>query len=991
MLKAEGNNWFYGSDSPDNQGKPPPESGSKASFTMIWFVPVLRYLVTIEGTNIGLQNEPVKVLLPILLTGISLWNGREVAVDLAEHRGEHVKGDPICVNAECMDGGDLLQGATKETGDESQKDKAEVSLTKQKKMKREREDGEDQGDEVPPPKKTSGDDQAEKINLLALQLIRAIHYRELDAVKHLFENEGANPDIPWGGEYPLHLSLDMWVEPVLTLEDRIKSYEIFLLVINKCEKLEQRYRSKTLLERLFDEIRTPKRKTNRIQIGQSVEYTYLESTLVALQLLLECGARISLTDFVYLLHRKFDGKKHLRSIALESFKHTRENPEEVMYDGLPMLHYIWFSDFCSFESARWLTSDWGLDSALSDNFSELFIRTILNEYSRYSNNIPLKVRYLIEQFGVSCLLSGDKDENHPVALLLKIDPFFSFDHCAACKYCELTDFIVDLLASHGFYLLSYQIMDMSLAEFVLVNPSKYTDKTIRFVVVNAGVDPSLLMIKDKPVTLYIAKHLDEYSDSLYSWLLDRCKQSPDFMPAHFGQILIEVLSFKAASTDIFTKSKVIKTDLVIERVIDLINRGADCFVSNHSGACPFVLIFSDSWLEHALGQMAPDERVIRVLGSYLETRVDGNYVSSIKIGKQLLLSYLMKCWCRNRLSRNQMDSRIQVLLNAGYIPGLIETIELSGDSLDLSRELNWAHFKVREKLGLKYLSLLAVLNYYESPGKESVEYELFKNIRFEALKKLVKVRHSRRVNENLWRLVESLGDKDEMQRSLREGADINALMYGKSPLHMAVENNDIEIVDLLLSSGADIELKDSTGLTPLLISCSVPSTVSYYLLKEYVKKLAVLQLLLDRGADIQARSKAGRTSLHMAALGGHMEAVEELLKRKSHIEAKDNKGFTALHLAVYNGHVDIAKKFLEEGAEVDSISNEGGTPLFWAANGGDKDIVMLLLANGADPTISDAYGTLPEDAAESKGFHDCAGIIIRHRNEFPDTDDPQNQ
>jgi len=73
----------------------------------------------------------------------------------------------------------------------------------------------------------------------------------------------------------------------------------------------------------------------------------------------------------------------------------------------------------------------------------------------------------------------------------------------------------------------------------------------------------------------------------------------------------------------------------------------------------------------------------------------------------------------------------------------------------------------------------------------------------------------------------------------------------------------------------------------------------------------IVEILLDIGIDINSKNNNGNTALHVAAIHGNMNIVEILLDRGADINSKDNDGQTALHEAAANGYTNIVEILLE--------------------------------------------------------------------------------
>ncbi|MEO0801659.1 MAG: ankyrin repeat domain-containing protein [Cyanobacteria bacterium J06642_2] len=138
---------------------------------------------------------------------------------------------------------------------------------------------------------------------------------------------------------------------------------------------------------------------------------------------------------------------------------------------------------------------------------------------------------------------------------------------------------------------------------------------------------------------------------------------------------------------------------------------------------------------------------------------------------------------------------------------------------------------------------------------------------------------------------------------LDAGADVNAYYshLGWTPLHLAAQGQ-MELAELLLHRGADIEKPDKYRLRPLHVAASHGEA-------------EIVRLLLDNGADIEANSNAG-TPLHAAAGKGHAEAISTLLDRGAICDRRDGLGKTALHLAIDREHFEAVRVLLQRGANV---------------------------------------------------------------------------
>ena len=150
------------------------------------------------------------------------------------------------------------------------------------------------------------------------------------------------------------------------------------------------------------------------------------------------------------------------------------------------------------------------------------------------------------------------------------------------------------------------------------------------------------------------------------------------------------------------------------------------------------------------------------------------------------------------------------------------------------------------------------------------------------------------------------GDVQEVRKCLQQGADVNTRGFGHTPLIYAIRGWNREeykqIVKLLLEYGADVNLSDWVGNTPLL--ATIFGGGGYEALK----------LLLEYGVDVESNGQAVTkyTPLMCAARNGKSKVVKLLLENGVDIEAKDFEGKTALKTATLWKRTETAKILKDE-------------------------------------------------------------------------------
>jgi ankyrin repeat protein len=198
------------------------------------------------------------------------------------------------------------------------------------------------------------------------------------------------------------------------------------------------------------------------------------------------------------------------------------------------------------------------------------------------------------------------------------------------------------------------------------------------------------------------------------------------------------------------------------------------------------------------------------------------------------------------------------------------------------------------------------------------------------------------------------------------GADVNVQDYaGMSPLHYACSKNDPELVDLLLSSGANVNIKDSLGFTPL-ISCfkevtwpsfngpAVGACGVYYLSTNRPQKVTsykIVKALLNNGAKVNERDKEGRSALNYAILQNNQPVLLLLLSSGAKVSNVTSVREELLTNAIYRGNSEIVKWLLEEGCDPNQNDNDGKTILYMAAEVGTSKMVQYLIEAGGNPSV----------------------------------------
>ena len=243
-------------------------------------------------------------------------------------------------------------------------------------------------------------------------------------------------------------------------------------------------------------------------------------------------------------------------------------------------------------------------------------------------------------------------------------------------------------------------------------------------------------------------------------------------------------------------------------------------------------------------------------------------------------------------------------------------------------------------------------------------------------------------------IARTLINKDPSIVNFEESSGKTALMIASA--HRDIER-DVELIQMLIDVGADVEAQTNDGLTALMVASGLGHIKS-------------TQMLIDAGAKIETRAENGQTALLFACSGlnppyssvsrryyykyktEHIDVIKALLQNNADVNARDNEGWACLML-VYDRYranrrnrslldtgltlgqlpseraIQITKELLENGADPNIRSNSGVTPLMLAVSAvsGESFVKMLIEHradsnaqtndNTASPAICSHHGT----------------------------------
>lgn len=186
------------------------------------------------------------------------------------------------------------------------------------------------------------------------------------------------------------------------------------------------------------------------------------------------------------------------------------------------------------------------------------------------------------------------------------------------------------------------------------------------------------------------------------------------------------------------------------------------------------------------------------------------------------------------------------------------------------------------------------------------------------------------VNLGLWYAVRSFDNLDLVKCFVENGANVNIKwLDGWTLLHCSQNE---QVIDYLISHGADVNAKDDAGQTPLNWVCNCRCDDAYI---EWAK------CLLEHGANPNIGDNYGNVPLRYLVKNATrytpkvgddvvkdaIKMMDLLIENKANVNAKDIYGETPLYVAALNGGIDVFKYLMEHGADI-NIKNNNGESLY---------------------------------------------------------------
>ncbi|XP_034540783.1 ankyrin repeat and SOCS box protein 15 [Notolabrus celidotus] len=186
---------------------------------------------------------------------------------------------------------------------------------------------------------------------------------------------------------------------------------------------------------------------------------------------------------------------------------------------------------------------------------------------------------------------------------------------------------------------------------------------------------------------------------------------------------------------------------------------------------------------------------------------------------------------------------------------------------------------------------------------------------------------------------------------------------GETFVTLAVKDDLVDNVKLLLKHGASPHATNSTNESPLLLAVRAGS-------------YRMASTLITGGARVEQVCLKKWTAMHEASRAGCAHVMELLLQKGGQVSETDQHGVTPLGIAAEYSHPEVLELLIKHGADVNAQAPNGDSVLYDAAGSGNPDCIDILLQNGANPNLRNLSSQLPIHHAAHEGHYLALRIFI---------------
>lgn len=197
----------------------------------------------------------------------------------------------------------------------------------------------------------------------------------------------------------------------------------------------------------------------------------------------------------------------------------------------------------------------------------------------------------------------------------------------------------------------------------------------------------------------------------------------------------------------------------------------------------------------------------------------------------------------------------------------------------------------------------------------------------------------------------------------------------QSFLLLGVKRNNVALARMTLEElGADVDHVDEDG------NCGLHWAAWY-------KIAPMAEYLVSRGANPNIRNSKGQTPLHWACMGGNLACVRVLVRKaRAQLDVQDKDGYYPTHAAAQHGKTAVLEYLKLNGADLHARDGSNRTLLHWAAFKNELITAQYLVNQGLSLSVADTGGRLALHWAASQNNLDLVSYLVGVYEERMDGD-----
>ena len=222
------------------------------------------------------------------------------------------------------------------------------------------------------------------------------------------------------------------------------------------------------------------------------------------------------------------------------------------------------------------------------------------------------------------------------------------------------------------------------------------------------------------------------------------------------------------------------------------------------------------------------------------------------------------------------------------------------------------------------------------------------------------------------------GDIPIIREYIHLGLNINQTIFtsGETLLHIATLNNQFDLVQFLLQSGADVSLEDRDGFNAISIACIYEKA-----------NVRILDLLVSKGASLDHIFPTQEPLLMMMCRLDYTDKAEYLINHGANLNVCDrtDQNRTPLMQAIQRGNKKIAQLLIQKNADIQATTTDGYNALMYASAMRDSSILKTLLQQPnidlqqtSIPTTQHPLSLNALSIAAGSGFSEHISLLLKN-------------